>query len=379
MAPDTEAPEEFHFYIPELKALTCAENANHSLHNIQTLRGARTRDAANFAACLDEAMELFPDAEVHYGPHTWPVWGKDQVAEFLGSQRDTYKYLHDQALRLANHGLTPVEIAESLDLPASLGQAWWNRGYHGTVNHNLKAVYAKELGWYDGNPMHLHPLPPADTARRYLQAIGGVERVLELATTAFEDGDYRWAVELAGQAVMAEPHHQAARDLLGDTYEQLGYQSEGPQWRNLYLTAAQELRDGEPTSGGMNSASAETVMAMPLDLFLDFVAVKLNGPKAAGTTVVINLDLTDGDQPGPHSLHLVNSVLHHRTRHTAHPDLTLTLTKAQLAGALLMPGALAAAVQGGQVHTEGDLGAFETLTGLLDDFDANFTLTSSNA
>ncbi|MCZ4125092.1 alkyl sulfatase dimerization domain-containing protein [Streptomyces sp. H39-S7] len=290
MAPDTEAPEEFHFYIPELKALTCAENANHSLHNIQTLRGARTRDAANFAACLDEAMELFPDAEIHYGPHTWPVWGKENVAEFLGSQRDTYKYLHDQALRLANHGLTPIEIAENLDLPDVLGQAWWNRGYHGTVNHNLKAVYTKELGWYDGNPMHLHPLPPADMAKRYLQAIGGADRALELARTAFQEGDYRWLAELAGQAVFADPGNQDARELQADAYEQLGYQSEGPQWRNLYLTAAQELRDGTPTTGVQSTGSMETIMAMPLDLFPDYIAVRHDGPKAAGTNLVINLD-----------------------------------------------------------------------------------------
>ena len=379
MAPDTEAPEEFHFYIPELKALTCAENANHALHNIQTLRGARTRDAANFAACLDEAMELFPDAEIHYGPHTWPVWGKDNVTEFLGSQRDTYKYLHDQSLRLANHGLTPIEIAENLDLPASLGRAWWNRGYHGTVNHNLKGVYAKELGWYDGNPMHLHPLPPADSAKRYLQAIGGADRVLDLAREAFEAGDYRWVVELAGQAVFADPGNQDARHLQADAYEQLGYQAEGPQWRNLYLTAAQELREGMPTTGVQSTGSIETIMAMPLDLFLDYIAVRLNGPKAAGTTLVINLDLTDGDQPGPHSLHLTNSVLHHRTRHTANPDLTLRLGKAQLAGALLLPGAFTAAVDAGQISAEGDRSVFETLTGLLDDFSPYFALTNSNA
>lgn len=379
MAPDTEAPEEFHFYIPALKALTCAENANHALHNIQTLRGARTRDAANFAACLDEAMELFPDAEVHYGPHTWPVWGRQNVRDFLGSQRDTYKFLHDQALRLANHGLTPVEIAEHLDLPPALGRAWWNRGYHGTVNHNLKAVYAKELGWYDGNPMHLHPLPPADTARRYVDAIGGAQRVLDLAREAFDAGDYRWVVELVGQLVFADPHDTAAAQLQADAYEQLGYQSEGPQWRNLYLTAAQELRNGIPTTGVQSTGSIETVMAMPLDLFLDYTAVRLNGPKAADTALTINLDLTDGDQPGPHALELAHGVLHHRPRHAPDPDLSLRLTKAQLAGALLMPGAYATAVNSGQIETGGHTDAFTTLTALLDDFTPYFSLTSSNA
>lgn len=378
MAPDTEAPEEFHFYIPELKALTCAENANHALHNIQTLRGARTRDAANFAACLDEAMELFPDAEVHYGPHTWPVWGQDRVRAFLGSQRDAYKYLHDQSLRLANHGLTPIEIAENLDLPPALGRAWWNRGYHGTVNHNLKAVYAKELGWYDGNPMHLHPLPPAETARRYVKAIGGTEKVLDLARESFAAGDYRWAAELAGQAVFADPDHRGAADLLADTYEQLGYQSEGPQWRNLYLTAAQELRNGLPTTGVVSTASTETLLTMPLDLFLDYIAVRLDGPRAADTTLTINLDLTDGDRPAPHSLHLANGVLHHRPRHTANPDLTLRLDKAHLAAALLEPDTLQAAADAGKATITGDPTALTTLHSLLDDFSPYFALTHSN-
>lgn len=202
MAPDTEAPEEFHIYIPELKALTCAENANHSLHNIQTLRGARTRDAANFAYYLDEAIEMFgASVEVHYGPHTWPVWGNENVVAFLESQRDTYKYLHDQTLRLANHGLTPIEIAEKIELPDALARAWWNRGYHGTVNHNVKAVYAKELGWYDGNPAHLYPLPPAETAKRYVDVIGGADKVIQHGHDAFDQGDYRWVVELLSHAV----------------------------------------------------------------------------------------------------------------------------------------------------------------------------------
>lgn len=378
MAPDTEAPEEFHFYIPALKALTCAENANHALHNIQTLRGARTRDAANFARYLDEAMELFPDAEIHYGPHTWPVWGKDNVTEFLGSQRDAYKFLHDQTLRLANHGLTPVEIAEQLDLPDSLGQSWWNRGYHGTVNHNLKAVYAKELGWYDGNPMHLHPLPPVDSAKRYVDAMGGAERVVELAGKALKAGDYRWVVELAGQAVFADHGNHVARGIQADAYEQLGYQAEGPQWRNLYLSAAQELREGIATDGVQSTGSVETVLAMPLDLFLDYIAVRLDGPKAARTALAINLDVTDGDRPGPHSLQLANGVLHHRPRHTEGADLSLRLTKMQLAGALLQPGALRTAAGAGQIDAQGDIAAFERLAGLLDDFPTAFALTHSN-
>ncbi|WP_377267485.1 alkyl/aryl-sulfatase [Peterkaempfera sp. SMS 1(5)a] len=373
MAPDTEAPEEFHFYIPELKALTCAENANHSLHNIQTLRGARTRDAANFARYLDEAVELWgEEAEVHFGPHTWPVWGNENVRSFRASQRDTYKYLHDQTLRLANHGLTPVEIAETIRLPESLGRSWWNRGYHGTVNHNAKGVFAKELGWYNGNPMNLYPPPEVELGRRYVQAMGGADRVVELAREAFEADDYRWAAELAGRAVHADPEHQGAREIQADAYKQLGYQAEGPQWRYVFLTAAQELRQGVPRGSSAGTPSGRTVAAMPLDILLDFVAVRLNGAKAEHADVVIDFHLTDA--PAPHSLRVHRGVLNHWPRLSGDARLTLTLDRAALAGALLRPDRFEEAVAAGLIKAEGDTGAFHELVGLLDTFDRNFDL-----
>ncbi|GAA0943185.1 alkyl/aryl-sulfatase [Actinocorallia libanotica] len=378
MAPDTEAPEEFHIFIPELKALTCAENANHTLHNIQTLRGARTRDAAGFARYLDEAIELFGTAaEVYYGPHTWPVWGNADVVAFLESQRDTYKYLHDQTLRLANHGLTPVEIAEQLRLPDSLGRAWWNRGYHGTVNHNVKAVYAKELGWYDGNPAHLHPLPPAESACRYVELAGGADKLLAHGRKAMEAGDYRWVAELAGHAVFADPADQKARDLQADAFEQLGYQAEGPQWRNIYLSAARELRYGVDRSAGEQTASTETIKAMPLEVFLDYLAVRLNGPDAIGHDLAINLTLTD--LPDPYSITIGNGVLHARKRHTKNADLELTLTRPQLIAGVLSPGTLDTAINDASITAHGDIGALHTLIGLLDTFDPYFELLSSNA
>ncbi|WP_329204668.1 MBL fold metallo-hydrolase [Streptomyces sp. NBC_00683] len=373
MAPDTEAPEEFHFYIPELKALTCAENANHTLHNIQTLRGARTRDAANFARYLDEAVELWGDeAEVHYGPHTWPVWGGENIREFLTSQRDSYKYIHDQTLRLANQGLTPVEIAETLRLPDVLGRAWWNRGYHGTVSHNAKAVFAKELGWYNGNPMNLYPLPDGDLGRRYTDAMGGVDRVVQLAREAFEAADYRWAVELAGRAVHAEPGNQDARETQADAYEQLGYQAEGPQWRYVFLTAAQELRRGRPAKPAPGSASGRTMAAMPLPILLDFVAVRLNGPKAEHVDVGINLAVTDA--ASPRSLRVSRGVLNHWARLSEDAELTLTMDRSTLVDVLFRPGRFDEALAAGTVRAEGDTDAFRMLTGLLDTFDRNFDL-----
>jgi alkyl sulfatase BDS1-like metallo-beta-lactamase superfamily hydrolase len=378
MAPDTEAPEEFHIWIPELKALTCAENANHSLHNIQTLRGARTRDAANFAYYLDEAITLFGgDAEVHYGPHTWPVWGNANVVEFLESQRDTYKYLHDQTLRLANHGLTPIEIAEILRLPVSLDKSWFNHGYHGTVNHDVKAVYHKELGWYDGNPAHLFPLPPAEAGARYVAAMGGAQNVLAQGRTAIDAGDYRWAAELLSHAVFADPGNQQARDLQAEAFEQLGYQSEGPQWRNIFLTAAKELREGVSTAGSLATATLETILAMPVGILLDYIAVRLNGPRADGTRLAINITFTD--QPGPRSVKVQNGVLHHWTRHTRDADLTLTLTKAQLVMALLQPDTLDKGIADGSITAEGDTTILRTLTGLLDTFDPQFNVVTPNA
>src|SRR6476620_2884848 len=237
-APDTEAPEELHIWIPQLKALTCAENANHSLHNIQTLRGARTRDARNFARYLDETLERWGrEVEVSYGPHTWPVWGNETVTSFLESQRDTYKYIHDQALRYANKGYTPLEAAEEIELPDELGRKWFNRGYHGTLHHDVRAVYTKELGMWDGDPVSLHPHPPVEAAKRYVDCIG-VDTILAEGRRAFDDGDDRWAAEIVHKVVFAEPDNEAARELQADAYEQMGYQIEGPQWRYIFLTAA---------------------------------------------------------------------------------------------------------------------------------------------
>ena len=319
MAPDTEAPEEFHFYIPELRALTCAENANHTMHNIQTLRGARTRDAANFARYLDEAIDLFgTDVDVHYGPHTWPVWGHDRVVEFLSSQRDAYKYLHDQTLRLANHGLHPVEISEALELPAAIGRRWWNRGYHGTPKHNVRAVYHKELGWYDGNPASLDPLPPAESARRWVALAGGADEVVAAARDALAADDHRWVVELAGKAVFADPSNTAAREVQADALEQLGFQAEGPQWRNIYLSAAQELRQGVHPGERMNTRGL--VASMPPDIFLDLVAVRLNGPRAEHDDFTIDVTVTDIAQR--HSIHVRHGVLHHRARPAPDADVS---------------------------------------------------------
>lgn len=294
-APDTEAPEEMHIWIPQLKALTCAENANHTLHNIQTLRGARTRDARNFARYLDETLERWGDeAEVHYGPHTWPVWDNGNIVSFIESQRDTYKYIHDQALRLANKGYTPLEAAEVIELPAELGRKWYNRGYHGTLHHDVRAVFTKELGMWDGDPVSLHPHPPAESAKRFTE-FAGADKILQEGRRAFAAGDYRWAAQILHHLVFAQPDNQAARDLQADAYEQMGYRAEGPQWRGIFLTAARELRAGvQPAT--FATASPDTILAMPIGILFDFAAVHLIGEKAAAADLRADFTFTDLDE-----------------------------------------------------------------------------------
>lgn len=296
-APDTEAPEEMHIWIPQLKALTCAENANHSLHNIQTLRGARTRDARNFARYLDETLQRWGDeAQVHYGPHTWPVWGNENLVAFIEAQRDTYKYIHDQALRLANKGYTPLEAAEVIELPGELGRKWFNRGYHGTLHHNVRAVYTKELGLWDGDPVSLHPHPPVESARRHVDLIGA-DKIMAEGRRAFEAADYRWAAEILHKLVFAQPDNQAARELQADAYEQMGYQAEGPQWRGIFLSAAKELRGGVQPAP-FTTVSPDAVMGMPVDILFDFAAVHVIGDKAADVDLRFHLHRPRRDLDG---------------------------------------------------------------------------------
>ncbi|MEU1986103.1 alkyl sulfatase dimerization domain-containing protein [Nocardia sp. NPDC019395] len=372
-APDTEAPEEMHIWIPQLKALTCAENANHSLHNIQTLRGARTRDARNFARYLDETLQRWgAEAEVHYGPHTWPVWGNAHIAEFLESQRDTYKYIHDQALRLANKGYTPLEAAEVIELPDELGRNWVNRGYHGTVHHDVRAVFTKELGMWDGDPVSLHPHPPVESAQRFV-AFAGVDNILAEARRAIEAADYRWAAEILHKVVFAQPDNQQAKELQADAYEQMGYQAEGPQWRGVFLTAALELREGTQPPPYV-SASKDTILAMPIDILFDFVAVHIIGEKAAQVDLRIDFDFADlGEQ---WTTWVRRGVFNARRGRSDAPQLTVSGPKPLLVSVLLEPqtsGKLAAA---GKIGLDGDHKILDTFAALLDEFDPAFPIVT---
>lgn len=373
-APDTEAPEEIHIWIPQIKALTCAENANHSMHNIQTIRGARTRDARNFARYIDETLVRWGDqAQVHYGPHTWPVFGNGNVVAFLEGQRDMYKYIHDQSLRLANQGLTPLEAAEIVRLPDAIGQKWPNRYYHGGLHHNVRAVFHKELGFWDGDPATILPLLPADNATRHVALIGR-KKILAEGRKAIEAADYRWAVQILHHLVFADPDDTEARKLQADAYEQLGYQQEVPQYRAIFLTAAKELREGIAKLGQLNTDTLDTILAMPIDLLFDFMAVHVIGDKAAAIDIRLNVTFDDtGDE---WTMWIRNGVLNARRGHADEVQLTITGPKADLAALLLQPTQAEYIIAKDALKTEGDLAVLESLASVIDTFDPYFKIST---
>jgi alkyl sulfatase BDS1-like metallo-beta-lactamase superfamily hydrolase len=366
--PVTEAPAEMHFYIPELKALCTAENATHTLHNLYTLRGAKTRDALKWVGYLNETIDLWGrKAEVLFAPHNWPVWGKTRVVEHLEKYRDTIRYIHDQTLRLANQGYTMDEIAEQLQLPAVLAENASSRGYYGTVGHNSKAVYNFYLGYFDGNPAHLNPLPPEDAAKKYVEFMGGPEETIRKARLAFDRGEYRWVAEVVNHVVFAFPENRAAKELEADALEQLGFQAESGPWRNFYLTGASELRGGVKRPRVTLLSVIEASGAMPVEMLLDYLAIQLNGPKAEGKTLRVALNFSDTGER--HLLALQNSVLNHwKDRPGA--ECTVTLTRAQLSSILADHANLP------ELRIEGRRESFQELLALLDPFDPWFNIVT---
>ncbi len=307
MTPGTEAPAEFVFFLPQFSALCMSEITSHHLHNVYTPRGAQVRDALAWSEQINESIDRYGEKlTIQFASHHWPIWGQPEAIDYLEKQRDLYKYIHDQTMRLANKGFNKEEIAEQIELPDALGQEFFNRDYYGTVHHNSRAVYVKYLGYFDGNPATLYPLPRADSSEKYVEYMGGIEAMYHKALEDFNKGEYRWVAELLNHAVSVEPEHQASRSLLADTYEQLGYQSESAPWRNFYLCGAKELRHGVP-AGSVYSASEGTIRGMPLDNLFKAMAVRLIPSKVDGLDLAINLNFTDlSDQ---FRLEIRNSVL----------------------------------------------------------------------
>ena len=370
MAPGTEAPAEMHFYFPRFRALCMAENATHNLHNLLTLRGALVRDPHGWAGYLTEAIDTFADrADVVFASHHWPTWGKEQIVEFLSLQRDLYAYLHDQTLRQLNQGYTGIEIAETFAMPPALERAWHAHGYYGSVSHNVKAVYQRYMGWFDGNPARLWPHPPEAIGPRYVAAMGGLDRVVELAKAAFDEGDFRWAATLLDHAVFTDENHGAARQLYADTLEQLAYGSETATWRNFFLAGATELRDGN--FGTPTQAASPSMMGQltPEQMF-DVLAISVNGPRAWDLELAI--DVTFGGQDN-YRLTLRNGVLVYRKvpadEATAHATLRLD-------SKLRLISLLGGDVDSPGLQITGDAAALESLTSVLDRPDPAFNIVT---
>lgn len=375
-APGSEAPAEMLYYIHEKKALNTAEDSTHTLHNTYSLRGAKIREPLPWSKYLNEALKMWGnDVQVMYAMHHWPVWGNKEVREQLSSQRDMYRYINDETLRLANKGYTMTEIAEQVKLPKGIAERFSNRGYYGSLNHNVKATYVLYLGWFIGNPATLWELPPEEEAKRYVDMMGGADAVLSKAKTYYDKGDFRWVAEVVNHVVFADPSNQAAKNLQADALEQLGYQAESGPWRNFYLTGAKELREGVKQLPTPDTASPDTVKAMDLDLFFDYLAMRLKGPEVEDKHITLNLDFTDLKQK--YLLEMVNGVLNHTEGLQADKaDATVTLTRDTLNKLMLKETTLKDAVAAGQVKVDGTEGKLEELMSYMDNFEFWFPIVT---
>jgi alkyl sulfatase BDS1-like metallo-beta-lactamase superfamily hydrolase len=371
MAPGTEAPAEMHFYFPRFRALCMAENATHNLHNLLTLRGALVRDPRAWAGYLTEAIDTFVDrTDVAFASHHWPTWGRERIVEFLGLQRDLYAYLHDQTLRQLNQGYTGIEIAEKFAMPPALQRAWHTHGYYGSVSHNVKAVYQRYMGWFDGNPGRLWQHPPEASAPRYVAAMGGIDRVVEIAQEAFDSGDFRWAATLLDHAVFTDEDHTKARELYADTLEQMGYGVECATWRNFFLSGATELRDGNFGTPVSTTAPTMLTQLTPEQMF-DILAISVNGPRAWDLDLA--LDVTFADLGTNYRVTLRNGVLVQRKRSAETSTATATVT---LATKMRLLAAAAGDFTSPGIEVAGDANALQSLLSVLDAPDPNFSIVT---
>jgi alkyl sulfatase BDS1-like metallo-beta-lactamase superfamily hydrolase len=374
MAPNTEAPAEMLIYFPKLKALCAAEDATHTFHNILTLRGAEVRDPNSWAKHLTETIDMFGgQTEVVFASHHWPTWGVEEVVEFLTSQRDLYAYVHGQTLRLLNKGYNGPEIAEMMTLPPALDKTWSARGYYGSISHNVKAIYQRYMGWFDGNPAHLWEHTPVERAKRYVQLAGGMGQTIQNGREAFEAGDLRWAAEVLNHAVFSEPQNPEARALLADVYEQLGYGAENGPWRNFFISGTTELRNGSfgtPTQ----SASAELVSQLTPEMLFNALAAQINGPEAWDKKMTIEVIVPDAEVI--YTLWLSNGALIYSTAsQSRNVDVALTGTAKQLT-VLAVYGPDPEALEKAGVKIDGDKTALDTFSSLLDKGDPNFNIVT---
>ena len=377
LTPGTEAPAEMNLWFPQFKALCMAENASHVQHNVLTLRGAQVRDAKVWAHYLDQSLLRYGEqAEVVFAQHHWPTWGGAAIRDYLADQRDMYAFIDSQTLRLINRGLGPTEIAAELtSLPPRLASKWYSRDYYGSLSHNVRAVYQRYMGFYDGNPATLNPLPPSEAGTHYVKALGGAERVLTLAREAYGSGDYRWVAELTRHLVFAQPDNSAARELQADALEQLGYQSENATWRNAYLTGAQELRNGVAPAASKGGSADDLVRALTPTLFFDYLGVRVDAAKAAEQDLTINWHFTDLNED--YALTLRNGVLTHRD-HTRHgqADVEVKMSKATLDRIALKQTGFLKEATVGDIEISGERVKFMRFMAGLDEPDGRFNIVT---
>ena len=374
MAPNSEAPAEMHFFIPRYKLLNLAENCTHNFHNLLPFRGADVRDALAWSKYLGEALQMWSGkADAMCGQHHWPVWGADRVDTMIRQQRDLYKFAHDQTIRLMNHGLTATEIAETIRLPASLDGAWHARGYYGHIRHNVKAIYQKYLGWYDANPVNLDPLPPVEAGRKYVEYMGGADAILARALKDFAKGEFRFVAQAVSHLVFADPDNQAARALLADAFEQLGYAAESATWRNAYLFGAQELRQGMPKAPPRPPMPRETLAALRTEQLWDVLGVRLNGPNAEGKHISLNWAFTDTGET--FVLTLENCALTYVAgAQAATADAGFTLARGTLDEVIAKQTSFPEAVASGKIKFTGNPIRLAELMALMDEFPRMFEI-----
>jgi alkyl sulfatase BDS1-like metallo-beta-lactamase superfamily hydrolase len=375
LTPGTEAPAEMNFLFPERRALCMAENATHNLHNVLTLRGALVRDPRVWAAYLDEAIGLFADrADVLFAQHHWPRWGTGRMVDFLAKQRDLYAYIHDQTLRLLNRGYVGAEIAERLELPPSLEREWHCRGYYGSLNHNVKAVYQRYMGWFDGNPAHLWPHPPEAAAERYVELAGGADALLAHAREAFERGDHRWVAEVVNHLVFADPDNADARELQARTLEQLAFGAENGTWRNFFLMGALELREGVRGTAAV-TAPPDVIHNLSGDQLFDLMAILVDGPRAGDRRIALRWRFSDTGEE--HHLTLEHGVLTHRRGAPAgEVDATVSIERTALDEIFAGTATMEDVTASGRLGVEGDGAKLGELLGLLDAPDPGFPIVT---
>lgn len=376
MAPGSEAPAEMLWYIEEKKTIQTAEDVTHTLHNTYSLRGAKIREPLPWSKYINDAINRWGGkAEVLMAQHHWPTWGNDNVNTLMKSQRDLYRYINDQTLRLANQGYTRDEIAAMFRLPPSLANTWANRGYYGSVSHDVKATYVLYLGWFDGNPATLDELPPEEGAKKFVEYMGGADAILQKAKADYDKGNFRWVAQVVSKVVFADPDNRAARELEADALEQLGYQAESGPWRNFYLTGAQELRSGVKQLPTPNTASPDTVRSMTPEMFFDYLALHVNGEKAASLKSILNVDF--GGEEGMYKLELENGVLNHTAGvRDDNADASISMSRETMNKILLREETLKQAQDKGEVQITGNTQKVDELLGSLDKFDFWFNMVT---